>query len=125
MTVFYCGGAEMGFVHYTMAILLATTLSAQGCSAKNKDDPNDMRMITGIVKVTGNAPFTRLILVPGGGNPDTVKRDHVYLISGGLAKELMAHYQYKTVTLKGRPCTSPTPEFKNCFEPLEIMQTEK
>jgi len=115
----------MRFVHYTMAVLLAIALSAQGCIAMSKDDPNDMKTITGTVKVTGNAPFTRLILVPGNGNPDTVKRDHVYLISNGLETELMAHYQYKKVTLKGRSCISPVPEFKNCFVPVEIMQPEK
>ncbi len=114
----------MGFVHYAMAVFLATTLSAQGCIAMSKDAPNDMIMITGMIKVTGNAPFTQVILVPGGGNPDTVKRDRAYLISGGLAKELMAHYQYKKVTLKGLPCTSPAPEYNNCFEPVEIMQQE-
>ncbi len=115
----------MRFVHYAMVVFLATTLSAQGCIAMSKDAPNDVKMITGTIKVTGNAPFTRLILVPGGGNPDTVPVDQVYLISGGLAKELMAHYQYKKVTLKGLPCTSPAPEYKNCFEPVEILPAEK
>jgi len=112
----------MRFVHYTVAVLLATALSVQGCIAMNKDD---LSVLTGIVKVTGNAPFTSLILVPGEGKPDTVKRDHVYLLSGGLVKELSDRYQYKKITLKGRPCTSPVPEFKNCFEPVEIMQTGK
>lgn len=115
----------MIIVHYAMAVLFAITLSAQGCVAMNRGDTTEMKTVTGMIKVTGNAPFTRLVLVPGSENPDTVTLDHTYLISGGLAKELMAHYQYKRVTLKGRPCISPAPEYKNCFEPVEILQPEK
>jgi len=89
------------------------------------NNSGDMISATGVIRVKGNAPFTRVVLVPQGEDPDRVTKDKVYLVTGDLARQLMERDQNRTVTLLGTPCTSPSPEYQKCITPVEIQRSGK
>jgi hypothetical protein len=101
--------------------LLVLVWSAQGL-AMGSNNPADMISVTGVIRVKGNAPLTRVVLVPQGEDPDRVTKDKVYLVTGDLARQLMERDQNRTVTLRGTPCTSPSPEYQKCIIPVEIQR---
>jgi len=104
------------------AFLLLTVMSSSGW-AMGSNNPADMISVTGVIRVKGNAPFTRVVLVPQGEDPDQVTKDKVYLVTGDLARQLMERDQNRTVTLLGTPCTSPSPEYQKCIIPVEIQRS--
>lgn len=104
------------------ALLFVVLLfSVQGCAMGAKD--SGMKVITGTVRVVGNEPFTHVVLTLGE-NPDTATKDQEYLIVGPLEKELRSRYQWKRLTLEGSLCSSPTPEFSQCFNPSRILDKD-
>ena len=115
----------MGAVPYVIsACLLLTVVSSSGW-AMGSNNSGDMISATGVIRVKGNAPFTRVVLVPQGEDPDRVTKDKVYLVTGDLARQLMERDQNRTVTLLGTPCTSPSPEYQKCITPVEIQRSGK
>jgi len=78
--------------------------------------------VTGVIRVTGNMPFARAVLVPEGEDPDRATKDKLYLVTGDLAKELMERDQGRAVTLRGPLCTSTSPEYQKCIAPVEIRR---
>lgn len=100
-------------VRYFSAMLMLL-VATQG-SAMGTRRPVLMTM-TGTVRVVGNEPFTRLVLTVG----DPRMRERNYLLVGPLGEELRRGHQGRRVTLEGRTCRSPLPEFADCFEPLRI-----
>jgi hypothetical protein len=87
------------------------------------NNPADMLSVTGIIRVKGSAPLTRVVLVPQGEDPDRVTKDKVYLVTGALAKELMERDQNRSVTLMGPLCISPSPEYVKCIAPVEVLRS--
>ncbi len=106
------------------ACLLLTVVSSSGW-AMGSNNSADMISATGVIRVKGNAPFTRVVLVPQGEDPDRVTKDKVYLVTGDLARQLMDRDQNRTVTLLGTPCTSPSPEYQKCITPVEIRRSDR
>jgi len=116
---------SMRAVHYTItACLLVLAWSAPGLTMGSKN-PADMISVTGVIRVKGNAPFTRVVLIPQGEDPDRVTKDKVYLVTGDLATELMQRDQNRTVTLLGTLCTSPSPEYQKCITPTGIQRSTR
>ena len=110
----------MRTVHYALALVLLTVVWTSAGLAMGKRNPDDLVSVTGVIRVTGNMPFARVVLVPQGEDPDRATMDRIYLVTGDKARELMDRYQGKTVTLLGPPCASPSPEFQKCIAPVEI-----
>jgi len=106
------------------AFLLLTVVSSSGW-AMGSNNPADMISVTGVIRVKGNAPFTRVLLIPQGEDPDRVTKDKVYLVTGDLATELMQRDQNRTVTLLGTLCTSPSPEYQKCITPTGIQRSTR
>jgi len=106
------------------ACLLALAWPSTGMAMGNKG-AGEWISVTGIIRVTGNMPLPRVVLVPQGEDPDRVSKDKLYLVTGDLAKELMERDQNRTVTLSGPSCLSPSPEFQRCIAPREIKRQEK
>lgn len=116
---------SMKAVHYTItACLLVLAWSAPGLAMGSKN-PADMISVTGVIRVKGSAPLTRVVLVPQGEDPDRATKDRLYLVTGDLAKELMERDQNRTVTLLGTLCASPSPEYQKCITPVEIRRSGK
>lgn len=97
-----------------LILFVATHGSAMGTKRP------ELMTIAGTVRVVGNEPFTRLVLTAG----DPRKKgagERDYLLVGPLGEELRRGHQGRRVTLEGRTCRSPLPEFADCFEPLRII----
>jgi len=112
----------MRTVQYALVLVLLTVLWTSAGSAMGKRNPDGLVSLTGTIRVTGNMPFARVVLVPQGEDPDRATKDRIYLVTGDKARELMDRYQGKTVTLLGPPCASPSPEYQKCIAPVEIRQ---
>jgi hypothetical protein len=83
----------------------------------------DAIVLKGTVRVTGNAPFTRLVLtVPpaeGDGRPPAD-----YLLQGPLVEEMRNRYQGKLVTVECVPCPEKPPDRLPCIEPEKVLAVE-
>ena len=104
------------------AFLLTAAWSSLGL-AMGSNNPVEQVAVTGVIRVKGNAPLTRVVLVPQGEDPDRATKDRLYLVTGDLAKELMERDQNRTVTLLGTLCASPSPEYQKCITPVEIQRS--
>lgn len=93
-----------------------------GCTMSVQD--STVKSLTGMVRVVGNEPFTRVVLTVDGA-PGLAAGDRDYLIIGPLEKELRKSYQRKKLTLLGSFCVSPDPDFKKCFNPSKIDAGDK
>ncbi len=105
-------------VIFSVALVLLFAL--QGC-AMDRQKP-ETKVLTGTIRIVGNEPFPQVVLTVGP-NPDMATRDQDYLIVGPLKEVLRRGYQWKKLTLEGEGCSSPSPAFKNCFNPFKIVKT--
>lgn len=101
-----------------LSALLVLLSATQGCAMGVKQP--ELTTLTGTVRVVGNEPFTRLVLTTGS-NRQGGGRGGDYLLLGPLQDELRRGHQGSKVTLEGKECSSPTPEFSDCFEPSRII----
>ncbi|MCM2356930.1 MAG: hypothetical protein NDI77_02185 [Geobacteraceae bacterium] len=102
-----------------LSALLVILSATQGCAMGVKQ--SELTTLTGTVRVVGNEPFARLVLTTGS-NRGGVGRGGNYLLLGPLQDELRRAHQGSMVTLEGKQCSSPTPEFTDCFEPSRIIE---
>lgn len=105
-----------------LCIVMMLGFTTQGCAMSQKNS-DELTTITGTIRVVGHEPFTHLVLTVGD-NPEKATRDQDYLIIGPLEEELRRHYQWRKVTLEGIICSSTTPEFAKCFNPVRIIHVE-
>jgi hypothetical protein len=113
----------MRAVQYMIATCLLVMAWPAQSLAMGSNNPAAMISVTGIIRVKGSAPLTRVVLVPQGEDPDRVTKDKVYLVTGDLAKELMERDQNRSVTLMGPLCTSQPPEYVKCIAPVEVLRS--
>lgn len=102
---------------FRSGLILALILAVQGCDAGAKS--SQPSTITGTIRVVGSEPRTHVILRmsrSGGEGPHTD-----YFIKGPLAHELRKNLQGRVVTLEGKACISPYPQFTKCFKPTGVM----
>jgi hypothetical protein len=103
---------------FPLVLFLILCFAAQGCAMGMTDNAKGAT-ITGTLRVVGNEPLTHLVVTV---EEERDGRGIDYLIVGPLEKELRDRYQGKKVTLQGKTCSSPLPQFKKCFRPWKIMQ---
>lgn len=99
-------------------LILALLLFVQSCDVGAKS--GEPSTITGTVRIVGNEPLTHVILRTSHAG-DKNGRYTDYFIKGPLADELRKNLQGRVVTLDGRACTSPSPQFTKCFKPASVM----
>jgi hypothetical protein len=91
------------------AVLLLASVTP-GCAVGRSSDLT----VSGTIRLVGNEPFSQVVLatVEGGGD---------FLLVGPLRDRLRREYQGQVVTLEGKTCKSPTPQFSRCLEPSRIV----
>jgi len=107
----------MKFLPGCLSLLLVFLLPVSQGIAMGERRPVAM-VISGTVRVVGNAPLTRLILTDS-------KQGKEYLLSGGVEDDLRKRHQGEVVSLEGTLCVSTIPQFPHCFEPARIVEKAK
>ena len=79
-------------------------------------------ILTGTIRIVGNEPFTKVVLTVEM-HPAASTKNMDYLIVGPLKDSLRRDYQGKVMTLEGTLCSSPDPAFKNCFNPVAVVNS--
>jgi len=105
----------------TLAFFLA--VAAWGATGECMGKIGGTVVLKGTVRVTGNEPFTRLVLTV----PDTREghgRSADHLIEGPLAEEIRSRYQGRVLTVEGRSCEERPPGIPFCIEPVKILKIE-